>query len=224
MLAEDGLHRDAGQLGVVVLVAEVAEPDVAELGRGALDQGVGTLFVAQVAVGAADAHLQVARVGTLPELLRLMVGLQHEVVGLCDALLDLVGDVAAVGDEAEVDALADDVIAHAVGAVVGNGKGRDGKFAQLEGLPFLQVAQLVFVYLPPDAPVGVDAAVDIGRGVDRYVLVAAQRADRLDVVGVVVGDEDALDLVELEPVLDEMFLERADADPAVYHQTVGVGV
>ena len=42
-------------------------------------------------------------------------------------------------------------------------------------------------------------------------------------VGVVMGEEDMLDMVEFEAILVEMLFKRTNTHATVYHQTVCVG-
>ena len=58
-------------------------------------------------------------------------------------------------------------------------------------------------------------------GVDGQMVFLAYLACRLDVVGVVVGDEQGLDVAELHAVLGEVFLKTTDTDAAIDDYGVG---
>ena len=67
------------------------------------------------------------------------------------------------------------------------------------------------------------STVYVRRGKDGNVAITTQRPYRLDMVGVVMGEDDMLDMVEFEAILVEMLFKRTNTHATVYHQTVCIG-
>lgn len=63
---------------------------------------------------------------------------------------------------------------------------------------------------------------DRGRGVDRNMEILADTAHRLDMVGMVMGDDDILYLRQRKTIIREVFLQRSYADTDINHQIVSV--
>ena len=161
----DGLVR---QFGVVVVFAEVAQPDVLQVGGHVVCQEIGGDFVAQVAVGTGYARFQMGRVVAHLQHFFVVVGLDDEVVGGADVVCHKGGNLAQVGDEAEHFAADADAIAYVVGAVVRHFKGFHGEVANLYGLLFLQEAG-GGANLLRHAIAAVHAGMDGFGGIDGYV-------------------------------------------------------
>jgi len=78
---------------MIVLLAQMAEPDVPQPGRGVLGKQAGSLLVAQMSAVAADAILQELRILPHHEHIDIVVCLKHKIVSQADLLANGVGDV-----------------------------------------------------------------------------------------------------------------------------------
>ena len=204
----DGLAR---QFGVVVLLAQVAQPDVLQLLAHVLGDGRAAVAVVQVSRAGEDAVLKELRIGSLLHHLDVVVGLDDEVAGSADELFHLVRHVPCIGDDADVGACGFDEVAYVVAAVVRHAEGRHAELANLQRLPLLQQPRHVGRQLLGDAVVAVDAPVHLAGGIDGHVVVCTERADALNVVGMVVGDEDVVHLLQADTVLATVLLEAPES-------------
>ena len=208
---------------MIVFIAKMAEPNMAKSGRRIIDEGLSTLVVAQMSFGSADALLQMAGISTLRKLLGLIVGFQDKVLRLRNTLLDLIGDVTTVCDQAKANTFAYDTITRTVCTIMGDGEGADSKLTYLLSFSFLQIEEIFLVDLSAHTPVAMYSTVYVRRGKDGNVAITTQRPYRLDMVGVVMGKDNMLDMVEFEAILVEMLFKRTNTYATVYHQTVCVG-
>lgn len=208
---------------MIVFIAKMTEPNMAKSGRRIFDEGLCTLVIAQMPFRSADALLQMARISTLRKFLGLIVGFQDKVLRLRNTLLDLIGDVTTVSDQAKANTFAYDTITRAVSTIMGDGEGGDGKLTYLLSFSFLQIEEIFLVDLSAHTPVAMYSTVYVRRGKDGNVAITTQRPYRLDMVGVVMGEDDMLDMVEFEAILVEMLFKRTNTHATVYHQTVCVG-
>ena len=95
-------QRGGGDIGVIAVRAEMAEPQAAEAGRGNLGDERGRLVSAEVAVAAGDPLLGCPRAfGIGSEELRAVVGLQKKRVQFPQARQHAGGRVAEIADHAE---------------------------------------------------------------------------------------------------------------------------
>lgn len=208
---------------MIVFIAKMAEPNMAKSGRRIIDEGLSTLVVAQMSFGSADALLQMAGISTLRKLLGLIVGFQDKVLRLRNTLLDLIGDVTTVCDQAKANTFAYDTITRTVCTIMGDGEGADSKLTYLLSFSFLQIEEIFLVDLSAHTPVAMYSTVYVRRGKDGNEAITTQRPYRLDMVGVVMGKDDMLDMAEFEAILVEMLFKRTNTHATVYHQTVCVG-
>lgn len=208
---------------MIVFIAKMAEPNMAKSGRRIFDQSLSTLVVAQMPFGSADALLQMARISTLGQFFGLIVGFQDKVLRLRNTLLDLIGDVTTVSNQAKAHTFAYDTITRAVSTIMRDGEGGDGKLTYLLSFSFLQIEEIFLVDLSAHTPVAMYTTVYVRRGKDGNVAITTQRPYRLDMVGVVMGKDDMLDMVEFDAILVEMLFKRTNTHATIYHQTVCVG-
>ena len=213
----DGLAR---QFGVVVLLAQVAQPDVLQLLAHVLGDGRAAVAVVQVSRAGEDAVLEELWIGSLLHHLDVVVGLDDEVACSADELFHLVRHVPCIGDDADVGACGFDEVAYVVAAVVRHTEGRHAELANLQRLPLLQQPRHVGRQLLGDAVVVVDALVHLAGGIDGHVVVCTERADALDVVGMVVGDEDVVHLLQADTVLATVLLEAPESYTYINKQRI----
>ena len=173
--------------------------------------------VAQVSAAASYPFLKIVRVGAYLEHLRVVVGLNHKIVGALYHRGNLFGDVSHVCQQAEHHTVVLDGVAGIVGAVVWNSEGRDTKVADREAYPRLYVHPSVVRNLAAHTHIAVQTRVDGARGINRYVKLLGYAAYRFDVVGMVVCHEYSLDAVEIvEAIVAKMVLQFAGSNPHVY--------
>ena len=209
---------------MVVFLAQVTQPHMTQPLRSIFHQSHAAGIVGQMAVVALYAHLEVGWIIAMQQHLSVVVGLYHEVVGAVDAPAYVLGDTAAIGNNGENNALMLYFVAHAVYAVVRNGKGCHLEIAYLQGHFFLDLLLEGNGNLLAHAPVAVDSLVNVSRRPHRHLIFATQRAHRLDVVGMVVGDQDVSHLRKRKAVVCKVFLHCTYSDAAVDHQTVAVSI
>ena len=202
-------HGSARQLGMVVLLAEMAEPHAAQIIGAILAQSLARGTVAQVAVLAKNAMLEVPRVRAVLQHLGVVVGLNDNILGLREVVAHFLCHLARIGNQAQGMVAKTDEVAIVVGTVMRNSKGGDTKGANLLRLTLLKHTLLLGLHLLGDEAIARDALVHTLGGIDRQVQLRTQCADSLDVVGMVVRDKDAKHLSERKSVRAEMLLERA---------------
>ena len=195
---------------MIVVAAEVAQPNVFQLGRIVRGDEFRRLAVAQMARWTGHALFQEGRVGAEAQHLLVVVGLDDEVVGFADVAAYCLGDVAHVGGESEAMRAILDEVAYVVGAVVGHLEGCDAEVAQLEGLLLLDDAACRHDVLL-DVAALLDASVYVGSRIDGDVQFLAQIAHCLDVVGMVVRDQYRHDFLDLDAMVFQDLLDRANA-------------
>lgn len=201
-----------GEVGAVVLLREMAEPEAAEdFGVDVLAEEGGALRIAEMAKAAADALLERERIGARGQHIGVVVGLYDEILGAGHVAGDFRRDGADVGDEAERRVAAGDEVARVVGRIVGHGERLDEEGAEREGSAVGDDADVLLGNLIANDGVAVDAGEDLLRGIDGPVELAAEVAGGADVVEVVVGEEGRLDVGQLTTVGAEILEETADA-------------
>ena len=103
---------------------------------------------------------------------------------------------------------------------MGHGKGAHLKVSHGEGLAHLDVLLHLIGHLTLDAVVMVDAVVDSLRRIDRHMILITERAYRLDMVCMVVGDQQVLHRLQLYAIVFAVFLQCAYSYAYIYHQSV----
>ncbi|CCY15274.1 unknown [Prevotella sp. CAG:755] len=153
-----------------------------------------------------------------------VVRFDHEVIGAVDEIRHFVGDVAYVGHETECAFAAFDEVSIVVAAVMRDAERTDRHWADCHGRAFFEHDGMLLVYLSCDAVVLPYALMYKGSGVDGHVEFMAGHAGGLHVVGVVVRDEQGLDVRHGEAVVAEVFLDCADADTRIDQYAIAVGI
>lgn len=153
-----------------------------------------------------------------------VVSFQYEIVALADDLCYAVGDVTAVGDEAEYHAFNLNAIACIVlaWAVVRHMKRCYDEISNCESLLLDDVYLTVQRNLLGNAVVLVDAAMHLLRCIYRTACFHRYIAYAFYMVCMVVSDKYALQTGHLHVMACEAFLDSANADSSVNHQIVVV--
>ena len=100
-----------------------------------------------------------------------------------------------------------------------NLEGRNVQVSNLTGFAFVEIATAGFSDLRCGAIVVVDADVYLFGGINQFAKVVSQMTDGLDVVGMVVGNENAVDGLQGESVVTKRLLERSDGYAGIYQYT-----
>ena len=212
--AESITDSPEGQLGVVVLLREVAEEDVAQPVVEVLGKHASASDVALVAARREDSLLEVGGVRAVKEHLLVVVGLDDDVVGGPYGLRHHGVRLAAVGGNHELLAESADDVAEAVGGVVADAESIELHSRILEGDTFLEEASGRAQFFP-HAVVAVNPLMDGGSSVDRQVHALAEGANSAYVVGMVVRDEHTADIAEVHAHLAQVLLYSARGDTRV---------
>ena len=211
----DGMER---LLGGVILLTEVAEPYMAQLGCGALSEELGGDGIVKMSHIALYARLQTIGVSAMKQHVEVVVGFKHEVVAAHDVMADDVGGMAAVGDDGEDGACNLYGVAHMTYAVMGNGEAGDAEVVDLEGGSLVDGLDEIAWYLTMDIVVMVDALMGVLGGIDRYEQLLTERPHGLDMVSMGMGDEDGSYVGEGDASVVECLLDGAHAESAINHQ------
>lgn len=213
------VHRVECQFGRVVLLTEVAEKYVRERRRPVVGEESGGVVVAQMAGVTAHALFQRVGIASVFQHHVVVVGFDDQIVGLGDVVGHLFADETEVGGNDERFAFVGEGVAHAVGGVVADGERLYGEVANGDVFAFFVVflARREFF---GNAVVAIDADVHFACGIDGDVVFFAQHTHRADVVGVVVGDENAPNLFEREVVFFQFAFHGAHAHAGIDQEAV----
>ena len=91
----------ACNLGGVVVVAEVAQEDVAQAVVALVCHEIGSNLVVEVSVGGTDTVFQIFGITATIEHGSIVVSLNHQIVGLRHVELGTIGDATEVGGDSE---------------------------------------------------------------------------------------------------------------------------
>ena len=174
---------------MIIVGTQVAEPHVAEIGGGMFGQGHGTLRIAQMPYRSGYTLLEVLRITTLCQHLFVVVGLDHEIVALFDDLKHLIGQMSDIGHQTEHNTFTLYLIAHIVGTIVGDTERRHMKFAQCKRSGLFYNMYKSGVDFLPYTIVAFDALMHFAGGEDWQPKVTTDAPHRLDMVGMVMGNQ-----------------------------------
>ena len=224
LASENLLHGFSCQLGMIVFLAEMAEPYVTEIGRSIIGKRLSARHIAQMTVGPQDAILEILRIRTLLEHLLAVVRFYHQIVGAPDEIVHLLGDVAHIGDEAERHPLTLHEIAHVVGAVVGNPKRSNLELAHIQRHTLLDDVHVIGRNLLSDAVVALDTYMNFTGCIYWQMIIGAEASHRLHMVGMVVRDEDVVHILKSQSIVMEMLFQRSDTHSNVYQYRIRLSV
>ena len=215
-LVEAVLDRALGEFGTVTVAAEVAEVDVLEIGGHEIGEDGGGGVVAEVAVATHDALLHAP--GAFEVILQhfhVVICFQHQDVGVADAFHHELRGVAEIGEETDFDAVAAEGETDGIVGVVRDGKSFDPDIADFEGGAGAEEAEIEFniFFRPIVFELKFDGFLGEAIAVNGNGQLAAERAEAVGVVGVLVREEDAAEAFGRAADLREAFanLFRAEA-------------
>ena len=209
----------------------MAEPDATRDGREVAAEGFGGEAVVHVPASIGDALLEKLWVRSVFEHRAVEVGLDDEVACPLHEGNHLVGEASGIGDEAEggtwvgrcgredvaallgMDEL--DEVAVVVARIVWHSEGGDAEVAHLKGDAHFGGALLFEGYFFGHEAVAHHPLVHQRSGIDGEAELEGEGTDRLDVVGVIVGDEDGSDAWDGESIVAQVLAEGTHADAQV---------
>ncbi len=215
MVAQDAFHGFACQLGMVVLLTDVAQPYVLQYGCCIFGKKMSGFRVAQMPDATADAPFEECGIFACHEHVAIVVRLNDEMLGTRDGFVYLGCGMSDVGKQAEDGIVQLNDVAYIVRTVVGHFEGRDAHVAKFQRDILLHIAYVLCGKLARYAIVAVDALVNFLCGIDGLAVIVRQIAYRLYVVGMVVRDEYGIYLLEGNPIVAHVLLQRAHTDARI---------
>ena len=131
MTTQNLLNSLARQLWVIVLLTQMAQPNVLQLLCHILYQRLATSHVTQVSATACNALLQILRIWSCLQHLQVVVSLYHQIVSATYHLLNLIGDVAHIGNHNKGNALNHKLVTYVLACIVRHRKRAHLKVAKL---------------------------------------------------------------------------------------------
>ena len=151
-----------------------------------------------------------------------VVGFDHERVSPAHIEVGALCDIAGVGSDDETEVAGLDCKANVVCAVVTDFKGRNGHACDLKGEFLIYGAMIVFD-ASGDAVASQQAVESLRGAEEAHVAVAAKDGVGIfDVVAVVVSEDDAFDLADVDAVVEEFVCDKVVVDTGVNEDTAAV--
>ena len=215
-------------LGVcVVFLTDVAEEYILEVVGDMLSEKSGCVAIVEVSALGADTSLEIFGIRTICEHMIVVVGFDHQVVGLTHIVSGAVGDGSDVGGEHKSAGVEFDGESHIVAAVVRHIEGRDLKIGHLKGY-LLEDRYMILFDASGDGVSAQDTVEHTGCAVEFEMTIVAQEiVGILDMIGVVVCEKYTSDFVHSDAVGDEHLLHLiisysgVDEYPALASAEVG---
>jgi len=180
----------ARQFGSIALAAEVSQVQMAQVGRHDRFGGVGGGLVGEVTLASENALFEApGTVRTFLEHADIVVGLQHQHIRVADSIEDVFGDVTEVRDETDIAGGGPEQEPDRILGVVRDVEGLDDDVADFKTLACFEEAAVeacaegAFRFLLGGA-VAVDGDAEFAGDAD----------ESLDMVAVLVGDEDGIEV------------------------------
>ena len=191
----------AGEVGIVVLLGEVREHQVARVAVKNLrvaqkfaDHGVGKM------PGAAHhALLDKPRIGPDLEHIEVVVRFEDQKIRFAQVMLHEFRHIAEIGHDGHFRAVAAEGIAHRIGRIVRDGERIDFDIADLEALAGMNMLDALHLLHRAFGIHLQDFAMSRLGEIRRAIEQARQLRDAAGMIGVLVGDQDAVDAIGLRP-------------------------
>jgi hypothetical protein len=189
---------DANEIGIVVFLGDVGEDEVAGVGVKAF--GVGEIFtdgvIGEVASAAEHALFYGPGVGSDLEHVKIVIGFEDHAIGFAEMDFHEFGHVAEIGNDSHFRAVGAEREANGVGGVVGDGEGVDVDVANCEVLAGVNGFNAVEA-LGESFRKNLLEGAEGGLGdVERSFPEAEGLRQAVAMIGVFVGDEDAVEMVD----------------------------
>ena len=217
---------NASQVGGVVLLGQMGEDEKA--GAAVENFGVGEEIadyrIGKMAGAAHDALLDIPRIRADFEHIEIVIGFEDEAIGFAQVMLDEFGEVAEIGDDSDLGAVGAEGVADGIGGIVGNGEGGNFDIADGEDVAGADVFDARKFFGGGLGENFFDFAMrrlgEIGRGAPFM----ADLRQAVGVIGVLVGDEDAVETAGLYAEGFEAAAEFFAIDAGVNEEAGALGL
>jgi len=197
--AQGFFSGDFRDVGIIIFLRDVREDEIARVRIETI--GIGEIFadrmIGKVAGARENALLDDPRVGSDLEHIEIVIGFEDEAIGLAEMDFDEFGHVAEIGADGGFAAIGAKGEADGVGGVVGNGKGVNVNITNheaLAGLNGLHTAQAFAKGVGKNA-------LESGHGgfgdVERSFPEAENLREAVAMIGMLVGDEDSVEMIDV---------------------------
>ena len=215
LLAELLIQALHGAIRRVIVLAEVAEHNVFHARVVHIGHKPRRLFIAQMTERPRDALLQYIRIRAFFQHLRIIVGLDDEIVGPADLLLHHLVEHPDVGGNGQGMSFIIKMIAYRTTPVVHHRESLHSDATHLErlqGIDFVEKPRIdILCSLAFD-----DTLQAIGMGIDWDGMVLGQHFQTFDVVDVIVRDEDSFDISDTQVILSQPCNDLLGSDAHVH--------
>ena len=190
---------DADEIGIVVFLRDVGENEMANTGIEAF--GIGKEFadgvIREVAGAGEDALLDDPGIRANLEHVEIVVGFEDEAIGLAEVDADVVREVAEIGADGDFGTVGAEGEAYRIGRIVRDGEGVDVDVADREALTGLDGFHATEALAESVGESSLEG-IHCGLGdVERRFPEAQHLRETVAVVGVLVGDEDGVETVDV---------------------------
>jgi hypothetical protein len=197
--AEGFFGGEADEIGVVVFLGDVGKYEIADAGIEAF--GIGQEFaygvIGEVAGAGQDALLDDPGIGADLEHIEIVIGFEDEAIGLAEMDSDVIRQVAEIGADGHFGAVGAEGESDGVGSVVRDRKRMDVDIANgeaLAGLNGFDSTEALAEGVGKDALEGVHGGLG---DVERRLPEAEDLREAVAVVGVLVGDENGVEAINV---------------------------
>ena len=213
-VAEGAGRHGAGHGRLVALLGEVRQDQATEAGRAVRGEGGAGLVVGKVAGLAGDAGDERERATGGAEHLRVVVRFQHQTGAADQRGGDLARDEAQVGEVTQAVCAVVQRVGHRLGGVVADAHACYGQPPQRERHARLEDRE-VRRRSPRQTALPLDDRRGSLVGVDRHLVPRGEALQPRHMVGVLVGDEDAIEPLRLDSRCPQPLLQRPAGKPRV---------
>lgn len=212
-------HYIIGELRTVAFAAQVAEVEMAEVGRHDFPRGGGGVFVREMAVASGDALLEAPGPAGFLKHLQVVVGFEDKDVGGAHALEDGFRGVAEVGEKTDFRGAGVQEETDGVGGVMGNVERVHADIANLETGAGLKDATIKF-----GSGLIFDGFLRGAVAINGDAVLVGKAGQAADVVRVLVSDEDAVEFFGDAADAGEAFGDLSVAETGVNEQAGFLGL
>jgi len=191
--------RELGEIGIVVFLGDVGEDEITRAGVETV--GIGEEFangmIREMPGAGQNALLNDPRVGPDLEHVQIVIGLEDHAISFAQMNLDHFGEIAEIGADGDFGAPGAEREANGIGSIVRNGEGVDVDIADREmlaGFDGFDCFETLLERFGKNALEGVHSG--LGYEQWRRFPDAQDLREAVAVIGVLVGDEDGVELID----------------------------
>ena len=201
------------QFRTVALAAEVSQVEMAKVGRHDFLGGVGGVLVGQMTMPPGDALLEAPGTAGVLQHLEIMIGFQHEHVGLANALEHEFGGMAEVGHKPNIARRGAEQETDRIRGIVRNAESIDDDVTEFKAAAGAEDAAI-----EPRLKLEFDGLFGEPIAIDRNVELGTQADQTVDVIRVFVGDQDAGQTLRNLADRSEALARLPDAETSIDQQ------